>query len=517
MKKIIMKTLSFLSLIALCLAVHASAPSTPQGAYYTINTKGGTCYIECFLDTPTAIKTISFTANPAATNLTPTPWTTGLSGVSSAATIDATTGLVTVEIGQLWNKVQPQSGAFALNFSITPPSVDLISLSNVIINGTIGLTTQQVSTLPPLPSSGGGDSGGTTPATPPITFSYVTPVDPSPGYISTSTYPAMVFEPYTDVTLNSASPWTSPTDLKNKYNIIYDGSFSLPVGAFQMVKDTGLKGVRFAFITEDSGNIGWGANPLNFALPVVQQLQSQGITVILSLGGANGTFPGTNEGTYKAFYNYLEQIITTYPGVGLCFDIEGADPLGISGNETMQTAFTTAAAAIQQKYDTPMILTLPALPSGLNAGGQAVVTAAQQAGLDFYVNIMAMDYGSNADGKDATGTVAPMSQLAIQAAQSTARFLQTVYPTKSATWCLQRVQVTPMIGYNDVTTEVFTLADAQTLMTWAKDNGVQLCMWSLTRDFPGGTKTDLVSATFSGPGIQITPYQFSKIFEGIDQ
>ena len=53
--------------------------------------------------------------------------------------------------------------------------------------------------------------------------------------------------------------------------------------------------------------------------------------------------------------------------------------------------------------------------------------------------------------------------------------------TRAATWA--RLGVTPMIGVNDVSDEVFTLSDARRVVAFARDHGVgQLSMWSVTRD-----------------------------------
>ncbi|PRC48546.1 hypothetical protein C6A85_79295, partial [Mycobacterium sp. ITM-2017-0098] len=66
-----------------------------------------------------------------------------------------------------------------------------------------------------------------------------------------------------------------------------------------------------------------------------------------------------------------------------------------------------------------------------------------------------------------------------------------------------QVGVTPMIGVNDVLTEVFTVADAQALENFARAKGMgMLSMWSLTRDNPGtlGQATNYASGTTAPAG-----------------
>ena len=65
------------------------------------------------------------------------------------------------------------------------------------------------------------------------------------------------------------------------------------------------------------------------------------------------------------------------------------------------------------------------------------------------------------------------------------------------------IGVTPMIGVNDVMTEVFTQASASQLATWAKAQSIgTLSMWSIGRDRP------------NQGGISQGSYDFSLIFDG---
>jgi hypothetical protein len=75
------------------------------------------------------------------------------------------------------------------------------------------------------------------------------------------------------------------------------------------------------------------------------------------------------------------------------------------------------------------------------------------------------------------------------------------------------IGLTPMIGLNDDTKEVFDLQAAQQVAAFAKQYGLgRLAMWSLNRDqeAPQGALS-YVSPTSSS--IVQTPYQFSSIFE----
>jgi hypothetical protein len=107
-----------------------------------------------------------------------------------------------------------------------------------------------------------------------------------------------------------------------------------------------------------------------------------------------------------------------------------------------------------------------------------------------------------------------MGTYAIQAATSVHGQLQTLYGsamTRARLW--QMIGITPMIGLNDATTEVFDQQAARQVAAFAAQNGVgRLSIWSLNRDRqdPRGAIA-YVEPTSSSLAQQ--PYDFSKIFE----
>ena len=83
--------------------------------------------------------------------------------------------------------------------------------------------------------------------------------------------------------------------------------------------------------------------------------------------------------------------------------------------------------------------------------------------------------------------------------------------TSAQLW--QMIGVTPMIGVNDDTNEVFDKAAAQQLTTFAQQHGMaRISMWSLNRD-TAGTAKSYVDDTSSS--ITQSAFDFSKIFETI--
>jgi chitinase len=75
-----------------------------------------------------------------------------------------------------------------------------------------------------------------------------------------------------------------------------------------------------------------------------------------------------------------------------------------------------------------------------------------------------------------------------------------------------RFLLTPMIGRNDVLTEVFHLTDAAELATFAAANDVgMLSMWSVNRDHPCPSNLG-VSLTCSSDPQQSTDWAFMAAF-----
>jgi chitinase len=113
------------------------------------------------------------------------------------------------------------------------------------------------------------------------------------------------------------------------------------------------------------------------------------------------------------------------------------------------------------------------------------------------VNIMTMDYGTSG---------IEMGSAATEAAAATETQIQQAGLTST-------VGITPMIGQNDSSGEIFTLADATTLLNFANANSYvsRLAMWSMGRD--NGSCAGDTSSSPSCSGISQSNYEFSSIFK----
>src|SRR5262249_15456944 len=122
---------------------------------------------------------------------------------------------------------------------------------------------------------------------------------------------------------------------------------------------------------------------------------------------------------------------------------------------------------------------------------------------------MAMDYGDGA-APDPSGKMATFAEKAATATQGQVRSVFGL--SDSAAW--RKVALTPMIGVNDTSDEIFRVADATTLRTFARSKGLAwLPMWWVAgdRQCRGGAKPT-ADATCSS--VVQSAWAFSKAFVG---
>jgi hypothetical protein len=225
--------------------------------------------------------------------------------------------------------------------------------------------------------------------------------------------------------------------------------------------------------------------------------------VIISFGGASGTELAQGCTTVSSLQAAYQSVLNKYSAnstkpVRLDFDIEG-------GATTDQASITRRNQALKGlKSANPGLVisyTLPVLPTGLVASGVNILNSVKADGLSLdVVNVMAMDYGSANDNGGQMGLSAQ------QAASNTHN--QVVAAGLSAS-----IGVTPMIGVNDVNTEIFQLSDAQSLLNFANANSyiTRIAMWSVARDNGSCAGQGFASPVCSG--ITQSNWAFANIFK----
>jgi len=233
-------------------------------------------------------------------------------------------------------------------------------------------------------------------------------------------------------------------------------------------------------------------------LSLVHSLRAMGGDVIISFGGANGDEPALHCPDPANLAAVYQSVINRYEAKALDFDIEGGKVRDQASLQRRNLALVAVRAA---NPNLTISYTLPVLPSGLDGDGVRVLTSAKRDGFaPDIVNVMAMNYGSSVDNGG------QMGQNALMAASNTAQQVK-------AAGLTSRIGVIPMIGVNDVPSEVFTLADAGLLASFAASNAfiARLSMWSVSRD--NGSCAGSAAAVATCSGIAQPPYAFSAIFQ----
>lgn len=329
----------------------------------------------------------------------------------------------------------------------------------------------------PNPTATAGPSGEPTrqPTPTPTPTSTVTPTEaPEPGT-------AARYAPYIDTSLYPA----------------YD--------MLDTAAKTGVKEFNLAFITSGGGCAPlWGgvtdlANDKVAAQ--IGALRAQGGDVRVSFGGAAGHELALNCSSADDLARAYGKVVDTYRLTKVDFDVEGAALPDTAANSRRSQAI----AQLQKAHpDLDVSFTLPVMPEGLTQPGVDLVADAKRNGVRVdAVNIMAMDYGPAYSGD--------MGEYAVQAATATQAQIKGVLGlSDAAAW--RTVAVTPMIGVNDVVTEIFKVEDATQLVRFAESKNLgRLSMWSSTRDkqCAGGEKP-AADATCSS--IPQEPLAFTRAF-----
>ncbi len=236
-----------------------------------------------------------------------------------------------------------------------------------------------------------------------------------------------------------------------------------------LASSTGNKFWTLAFMLGNGCSAYWnGTDPISNNLYVtdVNNLRNQGGDVIISFGGASGTELGQACTSVSSLQAAYQSVITKYNLKWMDLDIEGApiaDTTSIDRRNKALHNLQVANPGLRVNY------TLAVNRTGLPQEQINLLNNAKANGVSVaVVNIMAMDYGP---------CYTDMGQAAVDAANATRNQL-------SANGIAAKVGVTPMIGVNDTSCEVFSTSDAQVLVNYAQANSYisLLAYWAMGAD-----------------------------------
>lgn len=303
----------------------------------------------------------------------------------------------------------------------------------------------------------------------------------TPTGTATTTAPTTSYAPYVSATAASATDTTGSPALYNLAFVISGGGDCVPRwNGTDAVGDTAVKSR-------------------------VAALEKSGASVRVSFGGASGKELAEVCSSASALAGAYAAALDAVGSTRADFDVEGA-----ALTDSASVALRSEAIALLQKERTGLRVsfTLPVMPSGLDAGGLALLESANDHSVRVStVNVMTMNYGSSYTGD--------MGDYARTAAVAAHDQLEDVFGLSSAeAW--QGLALTSMIGDNDVAGETFGLVDAARVRAFAEEKGIAwVSMWSTFRDrqcsgddgASGGAATDC-------SGVRQSPGAFARAFAG---
>jgi chitinase len=250
----------------------------------------------------------------------------------------------------------------------------------------------------------------------------------------------------------------------------------------------GGKVVTLAFATGECGSESWGGvQGAAMATANASALGAKGLDFILSTGGAAGSFTC---GSDAGMMTFLERWASPHL-IGVDFDIEAGQSPEVITNlvariaaahaafPALRFSLTLATLANNNGSATAVSLGSGATDSFNTYGDTAMAAIHTAFGTTWpsYVTIdlMTMDYGSPSAGVCVVaGAKCDMGQSALQAAYN-------LHDHWNVPWT--NIELTPMIGGNDVAGEAFTLEDADAVAAFAIAKGLAgVHYWSYDRD-----------------------------------
>lgn len=305
-------------------------------------------------------------------------------------------------------------------------------------------------------------------------------------------------------------PWFAP----------YVDVTATPHYAFEQISAHQAQNMILSFIVSDTNDVctpSWGAHyTLDEAYEIldldrrIARYRQAGGEIGVSFGGLLNDELAVNCTNEQSLYQAYAQVIDRYDIEMIDLDLEG------TGLTDQQAAVRRANVIVQLQHNYPDLsvwLTLPAATFGLTTEGTNSVATLLDVGVDIAgVNAMTMNYGAS---KEQGTTMADASEQALSELhrQLMALYAQHGTPLSSeGAW--KKIGATPMIGQNDVTSEIFTFSDAQQLATFSQASSLsRLSMWSMNRDYQCGGNYVNVSIVSDGcSGITQEQHAFSTLF-----
>jgi opacity protein-like surface antigen len=262
-------------------------------------------------------------------------------------------------------------------------------------------------------------------------------------------------------------------------------------------------GVTLAFASGECGQERWAQlDAAQVAAANVPSLHAAGLRYTISTGGEGNVFTCSSDAGMEAFVARYESPSL----VGFDFDIEAGQTPEMIGAllQRIKTA-QQRRPHLRMSFTVATFAASDGSQTSLNTQGQQVLAAIRAVGLErYFINLMVMDFGA------ASPAVCVVRNGRCDMAASAQQAAGNLHQKLGVP--LAQIELTPMIGINDVVDNIFMPADAIQLANFVKTEKLGgLHFWSLDRDTPCPDGKAQVSPTCNG--IQDhTPLAFARAF-----
>jgi len=289
-----------------------------------------------------------------------------------------------------------------------------------------------------------------------------------------------------------------PTTSRKPWFAAYVDVTATPTFAFEQMGSTTNRDAVLSFIVSSPSSActpSWGAaytmDQASASLDLdrrIARLQQQGGSVAISFGGLDNSELAVKCTDPSALLSAYQSVVDRYNINTIDLDLENT---GLT-NTAAGARRAQAIAALQTERrkegkSLAVWVTLPATPQGLSEDGTNAVAQLLSNHVDLAgVNVMTMDYGQSLTAGQTmlTGSESALTQVHRQLGILYQR--AGIYLNSATLWT--KIGATPMIGQNDDTSEVFTMADAKGLNNFARAQGIsRMSMWSANRDVTCGS------------------------------
>lgn len=287
-----------------------------------------------------------------------------------------------------------------------------------------------------------------------------------------------------------AGPYKHTAMHRQPSHVITVAPAGVPVPAVAFGKRAfGPGTMSWAFATGECGEERWGEESgEEIAAANVATFAKAGVPYIVSTGGQGGLFTCATDAGMERFVRRYQSAQL----VGIDFDIEDAQTEAQIDSLVARAVHAQSLwPALRFSFTVATHAASDGSRKSLNAKGETILAAARKSGLrDYTFNLMVMDYGPPASENCVVrAQVCDMGQSALQAVRN----VHQKYGIP-----MQQIEVTAMIGVNDVAANDFTLRDATMLAKGVKRLKLAgLHFWSIDRDLPCSAPTSGASATCS--------------------